>query len=102
MMRLVDTVTLPPLVPESWIERATCRTDSDPDAWHPDAGETRGPRAQHAQQVCWDCPVRKECLAGALARNEPYGIWGGYTRAQRNRLVREIRARRAARTGAAA
>ena len=23
------------------------------------------------------CPVRIECLAGALNRGEPWGVWGG-------------------------
>lgn len=27
--------------------------------------------------LCQGCPVRPECLAGALERREPEGIWGG-------------------------
>lgn len=30
-----------------------------------------------AKVVCAACPVRQECLAGALGRREPYGVWGG-------------------------
>ena len=30
-----------------------------------------------AKQVCGDCPVRQQCLAGALQRREPHGVWGG-------------------------
>ena len=30
-----------------------------------------------AKQLCLDCPVRAECLAGALERREPWGVWGG-------------------------
>lgn len=30
-----------------------------------------------ARAVCAPCPVRRACLAGALARAEPHGIWGG-------------------------
>ena len=30
-----------------------------------------------AKALCQDCPVRVECLAGALERREPWGVWGG-------------------------
>jgi WhiB family redox-sensing transcriptional regulator len=30
-----------------------------------------------AQALCADCAVRDLCLAGALERREPHGVWGG-------------------------
>jgi WhiB family redox-sensing transcriptional regulator len=30
-----------------------------------------------AKAFCQECPVRTECLAGALERREPWGVWGG-------------------------
>ncbi|MCA1674521.1 MAG: WhiB family transcriptional regulator, partial [Actinobacteria bacterium] len=30
-----------------------------------------------AKAVCAECPVREACFDGALARSEPYGVWGG-------------------------
>jgi len=30
-----------------------------------------------AKALCVDCPVREACLAGALERREPWGVWGG-------------------------
>nr|WP_319946881.1 WhiB family transcriptional regulator [Blastococcus carthaginiensis] len=30
-----------------------------------------------AKSFCGDCPVRESCLAGALSRAEPWGVWGG-------------------------
>jgi WhiB family transcriptional regulator, redox-sensing transcriptional regulator len=30
-----------------------------------------------AKALCGPCPVREECLAGALERREPWGVWGG-------------------------
>ena len=34
-------------------------------------------RLEHAKSLCARCPVRTECLAGALERQEPWGVWGG-------------------------
>jgi WhiB family redox-sensing transcriptional regulator len=30
-----------------------------------------------AKSLCRGCPQREPCLAGALARREPQGVWGG-------------------------
>ena len=30
-----------------------------------------------AKSLCGACPVREACLAGALQRSEPWGVWGG-------------------------
>ena len=30
-----------------------------------------------AKEFCRGCDVRAECLADALARREPWGVWGG-------------------------
>jgi WhiB family transcriptional regulator, redox-sensing transcriptional regulator len=30
-----------------------------------------------AKEMCRDCPARLACLAGALERREPWGVWGG-------------------------
>lgn len=30
-----------------------------------------------AKMLCESCPVRAACLAGALRRGEPWGVWGG-------------------------
>ena len=32
---------------------------------------------EQAKALCLDCPVRSACLAGALERREPWGVWGG-------------------------
>lgn len=32
---------------------------------------------EYAKSLCQNCPIRTACLAGALERNEPWGVWGG-------------------------
>ncbi len=32
---------------------------------------------EEAKALCRDCPIREACLAGALERREPWGVWGG-------------------------
>jgi WhiB family redox-sensing transcriptional regulator len=49
-----------------------CKTNN-PDLWFADAPE----ELERAKALCVACPVRAECLAGALVRHEPWGVWGG-------------------------
>lgn len=30
-----------------------------------------------AKSLCGSCPIQQSCLAGALQRREPWGVWGG-------------------------
>jgi WhiB family transcriptional regulator, redox-sensing transcriptional regulator len=32
---------------------------------------------EYAKSLCRGCPVREACLAGAVERREPWGVWGG-------------------------
>jgi WhiB family transcriptional regulator, redox-sensing transcriptional regulator len=49
-----------------------CR-NFDPDLWFAESPA----ELELAKSLCGDCPVRVECLASALARQEPWGVWGG-------------------------
>lgn len=45
----------------------------DPRLWFSDLPSD----LQRAKSHCQPCPVRLACLAGALERREPHGVWGG-------------------------
>ncbi len=49
-----------------------CRVQ-DAELWF---GETPADLEQ-AKAFCHGCPARLACLAGALERREPWGVWGG-------------------------
>ncbi len=49
-----------------------CHGD-DPDLWFAENPVD----LERAKALCGACPVRRECLAAALARQEPWGVWGG-------------------------
>ncbi|MGB9378944.1 MAG: WhiB family transcriptional regulator [Mycobacteriales bacterium] len=49
-----------------------CRRE-DPELWF---AETPAD-LELAKSYCLGCPLRAACLAGALERREPWGVWGG-------------------------
>ena len=51
--------------------RPPCGTD--PDLFFAEAPDD----VERAKSLCNGCPARLSCLAGALERREPWGVWGG-------------------------
>ena len=49
-----------------------CRT-YDPELWF--AEQTS--QVERAKALCRECPLIEGCLAGAIERAEPWGVWGG-------------------------
>jgi len=45
----------------------------DPDLWFADSPAD----LEVAKALCGGCPLKVECLAGAIERAEPWGVWGG-------------------------
>ena len=66
------THTLGAQAPE-WTEASTPCRSYDPELWFAE----RPDEVALAQALCGDCPLRAACLAGALERREPWGVWGG-------------------------
>ena len=54
------------------VQELPCRT-FDPDLWFSDSPAD----LELAKSLCAECPLRAECLAGAIERGEPWGVWGG-------------------------
>ena len=49
-----------------------CRVE-DPELWFAESPA----QLEQAKRLCAECPARAACLAGALDRAEPWGVWGG-------------------------
>ncbi len=47
--------------------------DHDPDLFFAESPV----EVERAKALCVDCPVKALCLAAALTRREPWGVWGG-------------------------
>lgn len=87
----LDDLGAPAEPSRPWHERAACR-GYDPDLFYPAMGNRPGLAAstvaqiRAAKAVCAQCPVRQECADAG--RYEPFGIWGGLTADERNRVDR--------------
>jgi WhiB family transcriptional regulator, redox-sensing transcriptional regulator len=75
----MTTVTLTALI-DSWVDEADVTTSAempcrvfDAELWFAESPAD----VERAKALCIDCPVRTACLAGALERQEPWGVWGG-------------------------
>jgi WhiB family redox-sensing transcriptional regulator len=69
---LVTTPVLESLGVEDELGELPCRL-VDPEVFFAESPVD----VENAKALCRDCPVRAVCLAGALDRREPWGVWGG-------------------------
>jgi WhiB family transcriptional regulator, redox-sensing transcriptional regulator len=60
------------LVEQAGSRELPCWTE-DPELWFAESPAD----VEYAKSLCVPCPVRAACLAGALERGEPWGVWGG-------------------------
>lgn len=72
----------------AWFADALC-LDEDPELFFPSGeGKLSQPQIESAQSICRMCPVRSNCLRLALTTDSQYGVWGGTTPKERDRLRR--------------
>lgn len=58
----------------------------NPEIWFAETPEG----LDYAKSLCAMCPLREICLAGALDRGEPWGVWGGEILAAGRVIPRKI------------
>ena len=73
-----------------WQMQGACRGMDSGFFFHPEGerGPARANREARAKQICLSCPVLEQCRRHALAVQEPYGVWGGLSEAERDEIVR--------------
>lgn len=69
-----------------WQLRAACR-GLPTNEWVREPGREY-PEGQH--DICRACPVRRECLAFAMADQSIFGLWGGTDERARRRMRRSV------------
>lgn len=67
--------------PEPWADSAACAHPSVDPRWFWEPA-----KQVDAKRVCVGCPVVDDCLQ--VGMSQEYGIWGGYTPAERRRIQR--------------
>ncbi|MDK0523377.1 WhiB family transcriptional regulator [Streptomyces sp. ML-6] len=72
----------------AWQETALC-AQAGPEFFFPAPGSS----TREAKQLCNACEGRRECLEYALANDERFGVWGGLSEKERERLRRTGRGR---------
>ena len=91
MIRVADTHRLPNPVAETyeWQLRGACRGMDSAFFFHPEGerGAAKSRREEQAKKVCRSCSVLDQCRRHALAAEEPYGVWGGLSVAERDDII---------------
>ena len=66
---------------------ALCAKISDKDYFFPDTKRELSQRIKFLQELCAQCPHRKQCLKFAVDNHIIEGVWGGTTPNQRKKLI---------------
>ncbi|MDI3385392.1 WhiB family transcriptional regulator [Streptomyces sp. B-S-A8] len=67
----------------SWLDLALC-AQTGAAFFFPEPGSS----VREAKQICQACEGRAACLEYALANDERFGVWGGLSEKERDRLRR--------------
>lgn len=72
-----------------WQYDGLCREVDPEDFFSPEAerGTPKARREEAAKALCARCPVIEQCREHALTVQEPYGVWGGMSEADRREIL---------------
>ncbi|GFH79303.1 MULTISPECIES: WhiB family transcriptional regulator [Streptomyces] len=70
----------------AWQEQALC-AQTGSEFFFPEPGSS----VREAKLICEACDMREACLAYALAHDERFGVWGGLSEKERERMRRDRR-----------
>lgn len=70
---------------ESWRNKAVCRTTKTINWFDEDKHQIK-----MAKEACRKCPVADQCLEFAVRNQERFGVWGGFTPRERNKITRHL------------
>lgn len=77
-----------------WMDNAACRGEDTVTFFGPEligSGSNGRPwDTRPAKAICAACPVREDCLSFAIAEGIRYGVWGGMSPKQRQKLSAEV------------
>ncbi len=69
----VPVTVVKPTGPTGVVRGRALPCASDPDLFFAESPDD----VELAKSLCGGCPARAKCLAGAIERREPWGVWGG-------------------------
>jgi WhiB family redox-sensing transcriptional regulator len=75
-----------------WMYQGAC-IGENPNLFFPNSKRDGFRDRNRAVNICHTCPVQAECGAWALDENhiQRFGIWGGMTERQRNKIIQRRR-----------
>lgn len=71
----------------AWMDRGRCAS-LPPNTMFPETAAG----VEIAKRICARCPVQPQCLEYALAVREEHGVWGGTSKRDRNRILKQRKA----------
>jgi len=72
----------------AWMDQAAC-ADIGPGLFYPRGEKPDAGYYDEARRICGGCPVRAECLDYALAVDDRFGMWGGLSPQEREKVRKQ-------------